>query len=236
MKLQDPPNEDDFDDADRPFWLANTIRTIGQRRGSVAQSQQGDGLKPVLPKSGNHKGERTQVACQPRIVWGRPVLSTVGGRPSAVRKVADHSGQGRRPKLIEAAHRGRKTVGSDLFVSFSARISRRWKDGFSKPKFLEVPVSDTGGRRTWTFNLEGMGLASCHCSIPLKDNRASANEKRPHGGVAPHGLVIFRFTCEDQSQAQRLIQLSHPIMSKRWKCSNEKTVGFENGYTGRHRK
>jgi len=54
--------------------------------------------------------------------------------------------------------------------------------------------------------------------------------------VAPHGLVIFRFTCEDQSQAQRLIQLSHPIMSKRWKCSNEKTVGFENGYTGRHRR
>ena len=73
-----------------------------------------------------------------------------------------------------------------------------------------------------------------NCSIPLKDNQTLANKKRPYGGVAPHGLVIFRFTCEDQSQAQRLIQLSYPIMTENRKGSNEKMVGFENGYTGRH--
>lgn len=44
-----------------------------------------------------------------------------------------------------------------------------------------------------------MNLASS--PIALSRSKASANKKRPHGGVAPHGLVIFRFTCDDQSRA-----------------------------------
>ena len=63
------------------------------------------------------------------------------------------------------------------------------------------------------FNSSSWPYTASMNPIPLKDNRALANKKRPHGGVAPHGLVIFRFTCEDQSQAQRLIQLSSWIMT-----------------------